>query len=357
MYFCLLSTNLWNTWTDDICTHILQITDSTPPPPTLFLGSFPSLADFISLRSLCCVAIHLGEVCCLTGILFLQFLAPLWRACLKHKSPFLSPQNGQTTRKIKGDPVQRQADLKTSKESIRKNEGKWTGEVDIKTRINFLEMGKACVVVFRHTPGRTFVSSGFSTEGALISVSAVPHCRKRCGSRLDNIQDIKHWATPTPHTLTNWSKTRAQAWPHTGHQKLGYPHPNQHTDQKQGPRLDHTGHQKLGYPHPNQHTDQRQGPRLDQIQDIKNWATPNPNQHTDQRQGPRLDHIHVIMQLKVAVVLRAGQVERGWLGSTAVPASFVPRGLPCWQSHDYLFHHGHLLQTVPWPWDYLCASV
>ena len=72
-----------------------------PPPPPIFLGAFPSLADFLSLRSLCCVAIHLGEVCRLTGILFLQFLAPLWRACLKHKSPFLSPQNGQTTRKIK----------------------------------------------------------------------------------------------------------------------------------------------------------------------------------------------------------------------------------------------------------------
>ena len=99
MYFCLLSTNLQHTRTDEICAHILQITDIPPPapPPPLFLGAFPSLADFLSLRSLCCVAIHLGEVCRLTGVLFLQFLAPLWRACLKHKSPFLSPQKGQTT--------------------------------------------------------------------------------------------------------------------------------------------------------------------------------------------------------------------------------------------------------------------
>ena len=58
MYFCLLSTNLQHTRTDEICAHILQITDRSPlpPPPAPFLGCFPfpcrlSLPQITLLRS------------------------------------------------------------------------------------------------------------------------------------------------------------------------------------------------------------------------------------------------------------------------------------------------------------------
>ena len=43
-------------------------------------------------------------------------------------------------------------------------------------------MGDTSVAILGPTPGfdrRTFVSSGFSTKGTLISASAVPHCRSR----------------------------------------------------------------------------------------------------------------------------------------------------------------------------------
>ena len=52
-------------------------------------------------------------------------------------------------------------------------------EVEIRTRKTFREMGEACVSIIRLTPGckgRIFVMSKFSTEGTLISASAVFHC-------------------------------------------------------------------------------------------------------------------------------------------------------------------------------------
>ena len=58
-----------------------------------------------------------------------------------------------------------------------RNEGEWTGDVEIRTRKKFLAVGEAYDATFLLTPRfkrRTFVSSGFSTEGTLISASAVP---------------------------------------------------------------------------------------------------------------------------------------------------------------------------------------
>ena len=60
-----------------------------------------------------------------------------------------------------------------------RNGSEWTRKVEIRTRKKFLAVGKACVAIFWPAPGfkgRTFVHSGFSTKGALISASVVPHC-------------------------------------------------------------------------------------------------------------------------------------------------------------------------------------
>ena len=57
-----------------------------------------------------------------------------------------------------------------------RNEGEWTGDVDFRTRKKFLAVGETCVAILLLTPGfkrRTSVSLGFSTEGTLISASAV----------------------------------------------------------------------------------------------------------------------------------------------------------------------------------------
>ena len=51
--------------------------------------------------------------------------------------------------------------------------------VEIRTRKKFMAMGEACVATFFPTPGfngRTVVRFGFSTEGTLVSASAVPQC-------------------------------------------------------------------------------------------------------------------------------------------------------------------------------------
>ena len=59
-----------------------------------------------------------------------------------------------------------------------KNEGEWTRKVESSTWKKFLAVGEACDATFLLTPRfkrRTFVSSGFSTEGTLISASTVPH--------------------------------------------------------------------------------------------------------------------------------------------------------------------------------------
>ena len=62
----------------------------------------------------------------------------------------------------------------------KKNEGEWTGKVNIMVRKKILVMGEPCEASrFWPAPGfkwRTFVSSGFSTEGTIISASAVPRC-------------------------------------------------------------------------------------------------------------------------------------------------------------------------------------
>ena len=67
---------------------------------------------------------------------------------------------------------------KKKKMTKKEEEGGWTGRVEIRTRKKF-PMGEAYTAVFWPTPGfegRTSVNSGFSTEGTLLSASAVPHC-------------------------------------------------------------------------------------------------------------------------------------------------------------------------------------
>ena len=69
-----------------------------------------------------------------------------------------------------------------SRERILKNEGEWTRKVEIKKRKKILAESKACEAIFWPTPGsdgRTFMRTGFPTEGTLISVSAVPYCGRR----------------------------------------------------------------------------------------------------------------------------------------------------------------------------------
>ena len=59
------------------------------------------------------------------------------------------------------------------------NKGEWTRKVKIRTRKNFLAEGKHLLLysdLLQTLKGRTFVSSGFSTEGKLISASTVPQC-------------------------------------------------------------------------------------------------------------------------------------------------------------------------------------
>ena len=58
-----------------------------------------------------------------------------------------------------------------------KNKGKWLGKVKIRTKKKFMAVGEACMAEFTLTPGRTFVSSGFLTEGTLTFAAAVLHCR------------------------------------------------------------------------------------------------------------------------------------------------------------------------------------
>ena len=63
-----------------------------------------------------------------------------------------------------------------------KYEGKWTEKVKTNSRKKFLAVREACRAIFWPIQGfkrRTSVSSGFSTEGTLISVSTVPHCGYR----------------------------------------------------------------------------------------------------------------------------------------------------------------------------------
>ena len=38
-------------------------------------------------------------------------------------------------------------------EDLEKNEGEWTGKVEIRTRKKFLAVGEACVAIFWPTPG------------------------------------------------------------------------------------------------------------------------------------------------------------------------------------------------------------
>ena len=65
---------------------------------------------------------------------------------------------------------------------MERNEGEWTGKVEIRTRKKFLAVGNAYVaVLFRPTLGfkrEIFVSSGFSTEGNCASAPSVSPCGK-----------------------------------------------------------------------------------------------------------------------------------------------------------------------------------
>ena len=70
--------------------------------------------------------------------------------------------------------------------------------VQIRTRKKFLAAVKACMAIFWPNSGfkgRTFVSSGFSTEGLLISTSAVPHCKMTN----QDPQTVAQWTTACNH--------------------------------------------------------------------------------------------------------------------------------------------------------------
>ena len=59
-----------------------------------------------------------------------------------------------------------------------KNKDKWTAKVEVITRKKFPPKGEAGAAVFWPSPGfyeKKNFSSRFSTEGALIYTSAVPH--------------------------------------------------------------------------------------------------------------------------------------------------------------------------------------
>ena len=62
--------------------------------------------------------------------------------------------------------------VKMKAEDLEKNEVEQTGKVEARTRKNLLAVGKACKTILSKL-GRTFDSSGFSTEGTLIFASAV----------------------------------------------------------------------------------------------------------------------------------------------------------------------------------------
>ena len=57
----------------------------------------------------------------------------------------------------------------------------WTEEVEIRKRKKFLAVGEtrlatnSYILTYSGFKGRTFVSSGFSTNGTLVSTPAVPH--------------------------------------------------------------------------------------------------------------------------------------------------------------------------------------
>ena len=76
---------------------------------------------------------------------------------------------------------------KKKREKKKKRPGNWT-------RKNLLAVSKACVAIFRHTPGckgRTFISSGFLTDENIIYASALPHCGLIGLIRRDNAEGKK----------------------------------------------------------------------------------------------------------------------------------------------------------------------
>ena len=65
-----------------------------------------------------------------------------------------------------------------------RKKGEWTEKVKIKTKTKFLAVAEAYMAISWPTltlNWRTFVSSGFSTDGTLISASAAPTAGQRGG--------------------------------------------------------------------------------------------------------------------------------------------------------------------------------